>query len=132
MLSLYAAGPALVIFDYGSCYYSTTKSSVIRARNLPDVESLRDKARLEIEEKRQSQTQLVRSILGSSTRILEVLDGPLRPAAKRTTASKRWRRRDKERIKFGRFKCGDFADELVSALGRPDKVSLRSQRSASP
>lgn len=117
--------PYLVIVDYGSLFYSAQFQAVLRGRNNPDLEQLRRNARDEIERKREEQAALIRGILGPATRILEIHDGARRPEAKRAICFKRWKRRKVERGKYGRLRCGRFADETMTGLGKraADKVS---------
>lgn len=82
-----------------------------------DAATARTEARAAVEKKRREDANSIRNTLGADTCILEIHDGPLRPEAKRATIGKRWKRRNKEREKYGRMKCGRFADEMMSGLG---------------
>lgn len=105
-------------------YYTTQFTALIGARNESSPEGVEARARAQVEEQRQADVKLIREILGQSTRILEIHDGSLRPEAKRATAEKRWRRRCKEREKYGTFRCGRFADTFISGLGQRDGDSV--------
>lgn len=115
----------VVIIDYGSTYHSTEYGAVKGAAGNANEAEVVNSIEQRVAEERRRDGEVIRTVLGRTTAIIEVRDGASRPEAKRAEEFTRWKRLQAVREKAGKLACGRWADEVSSLLKVPedDEVS---------